>query len=422
MRLPYRLPILLFCLMATLSLGASSLQVTNVRTVSRWPFAGEVDIYYTVNCSRTDAAITVSFAGHDGNTGKTIAMNPAHLSGDGIDAPVTLGKEMHAVWDAASDRPNYRCDNFTVRVTARADVQFGTMTYLVVDLSGGSEAESYPMEDTDTAPSLSDDSCRTTKLWLRRIPAGSFTMGSPASETGRDDDETQHNVTLSKDYYIGVFECTQKQYELVMGENPSQYPGATRPVDSVSYNDLRGDSADAGAGWPAKDHQVDADSFMGRLQARTGMVFDLPTEAQWEYACRLKAKGNALASALNSGKALTGTETCTNLAALGRYYGNQSDNKGGFSQAHTKVGSYTASGMGLYDMHGNVWELCLDWYAKTLSAATDPTGATTGSYRVERGGSWNDDAQYCRAAYRAHTAPTNGFDCVGFRIFCKAAE
>lgn len=420
MRLLRRLPVFLFCLLATLSLCADSLQVTDVRTVSRWPFAGEVDIYYTVNCSRADAEVTVSFAGYDGNTGKTIAMNTAYLSGDGIDTAVTLGKEMHAVWDAASDRPNYHCDNFTVRVTAHAEVQCGTMTYLVVDLSGGSEATNYPVEDTDTAPSLSDDSCRTTKLWLRRIPAGSFTMGSPTSETGRDDDETQHKVTLSKDYYIGVFECTQKQYELVMGKNPSQYTGDARPVDSVSYDDIRGSSADAGAGWPAKGHQVDEDSFMGRLQARTGMVFDLPTEAQWEYACRLKAKGTVTTTALNSGKSLTGTETCTNLASLGRYYGNQSDNKGGFSTAHTKVGSYTASGMGLYDMHGNIWELCLDWYAETLSAATDPTGNTSGSYRVERGGSWNDDAQYCRAASRAHSAPANGFDCVGFRIFCEA--
>jgi formylglycine-generating enzyme required for sulfatase activity len=420
MRLLRRLPVFLFCLLATLSLCADSLQVTDVRTVSRWPFAGEMDIYYTVNCSRADAEVTVSFAGYDGNTGKTIAMNTEYLSGDGIDTAVTLGKEMHAVWDAASDRPNYRCDNFTVRVTAHAEVQCGTMTYLVVDLSGGSEATNYPVEDTDTAPNLSDDSCRTTKLWLRRIPAGSFTMGSPTSETGRDDDETQHTVKISKDYYIGVFECTQKQYELVMGKNPSQYTGDARPVDSVSYDDIRGSSADAGAGWPAKGHQVDADSFMGRLQARTGMVFDLPTEAQWEYACRLKAKGNALTTALNSGKALTGTETCTNLASLGRYYGDQSDNKGGFSTAHTKVGSYTASGMGLYDMHGNVWELCLDWYAETLSTATDPTGNTSGSYRVERGGSWDDDAQYCRAASRAHSAPANGFDCVGFRIFCEA--
>ncbi len=418
MRLPRPLPLFLLFLLTTLSLNGAVLQVTSVRTVPRWPFAGEVDIYYTVTCSRPNATVTVSFTGHDGDTGKTVSMNAAHLSGDGVDTPVAPGKEMHAIWDAASDLPDYRCDNFTVRVTAHTEFQAGTMTYLVVDLSGGSEATSYPVVDTDTAPDLSDDSCRTTKLWLRRIPAGSFPMGSPSGETGRDNDETQHTVTLSKDYYIGVFECTQKQYELVTGETPSQYTGDTRPVDSVSYDDIRGNSS--GAGWPANGHQVDADSFIGRLQARTGLVFDLPTEAQWEYACRLKAKGTITTTALNSGKNLTGTETCTNLASLGRYYGNQSDNKGGFSTAHTKAGSYTASGMNLYDMHGNVWELCLDWYTETLSADTDPAGAASGSRRVERGGSWNDDAQYCRSAYRAHSDPADGFDCIGFRVFCQA--
>ncbi len=121
--------------------------------------------------------------------------------------------------------------------------------YLVIDLSGGVEAESYPCRYTDTAPDLSDDACRTTELWLRRIPRGTFVMGSPAGELGRYSNETQHSVTLTKDYYIGVFECTQKQYELVVGSNPSDCTGDLRPVEQVSYNDLRGTVA--GAQWPA---------------------------------------------------------------------------------------------------------------------------------------------------------------------------
>ncbi|MBO7620170.1 MAG: formylglycine-generating enzyme family protein, partial [Victivallales bacterium] len=153
-------------------------------------------------------------------------------------------------------------------------------TYLVIDL------ETWQYRYTDTAPNLSDDTCRTTELWLRYIPEGTFIMGSPEDELGRWDDETQHKVTLTKPFYIGVFECTQRQWELVIkGYRPSYFRNddyyATRPVEQVSYNMIRG--KEAGAGWPDSD-AVDATSFMGILREKTGLMFDLPTEAQWEYA------------------------------------------------------------------------------------------------------------------------------------------
>ena len=285
--------------------------------------------------------------------------------------------------------------------------------YAVVDLSGGPDAASYPMRYTNTSPNLDDDTCRTTELWLRRIPKGTFIMGSPEGEVGRWY-EKQHQVTLTQDFYIGVFECTQKQWELVMGgDNPAIYEGDCRPVARVSYNMIRGSSETAGAGWPTYGHAVDASSFMGKLQTKTGLTFDLPTEAQWEYACRA-----GTTTALNSGKNLTSTDQDVNMDEVGRYYFNQSDGKGGYSQ-HTKVGSYLPNAWGLYDMHGNVEEWCLDWYlygSYGTEALVDPQGPDTGSYRVVRGGYWSDYAQNCRSAHRYHTS--HGSDGNGFRVLC----
>ena len=293
--------------------------------------------------------------------------------------------------------------------------------YVVVDLSGGPNAISYPVRYSNSAPNLDDDTCRTTELWLRRIPAGTFTMGSPADEVGRSSSETQHQVTLTLDYYIGVFECTQKQWELIMGNNPSNYKGDCRPVEQVIYGDIRGDGAQTGAGWPTYGHEVDASSFMGKLQAKTGLMFDLPTEAQWEYACRADTT-----TALNSGKNLSSTGQDANMTEVGRYYYNRTDGKGGYSQ-HTKVGSYLRNAWGLYDMHGNVLEWCLDWYSGYGTVAvSDPVGSTSGSHRVIRGGGWSYYANRCRSAYRDYCNPSyiivydgdNINSGIGFRVLC----
>jgi formylglycine-generating enzyme required for sulfatase activity len=293
---------------------------------------------------------------------------------------------------------------------------YEAMMYAVVDLSGGTDAVSYPVRFTNTPPNLEDDVCRTTELWLRWIPKGTFIMGSPESELGRYSEETQHEVTLTQDFYIGVFECTQKQWELVMGSNPSDYKGDCRPVDNVSYNMIRGTGGQAGSGWPTYGHAVDATSFMGRLQEKTGLTFDLPTEAQWEYACRA-----GTTTAFNSGNNLTSVSSYSAIMdETGRYYGNQSDGKGGYTLGHTKVGSYIANDWGLYDMHGNVYEWCLDWldFINEATAKIDPVGPTTGSYRLIRGGSWGDDEPYCRSAYRSAYYPSGNSYYFGFRVLC----
>ncbi len=274
--------------------------------------------------------------------------------------------------------------------------------YMVIDISGGSSTSRYPVSFLDAVPVGGwTDEYRTTQMVLRRIPGttNSFLMGSPADEIGRHLDESPHVVTLTQAFYIGVFTVTQRQWELVMGKRPSYFNNDTyysgRPVEQVSYDDIRG--SHAGAGWPTTN-AVDRSSFMGVLRKKTAAAFDLPTESQWEYACRA---GTTMA--LNSGYNLTSVDSDLHLDTVARYWSNSRLmlRKGCAPSAGTAiVGSYLPNAWGLYDMHGNVWEWCLDWYGPYPDTATDPVGAASGAFRVLRGGGWTYGAAFCRSAYR----------------------
>lgn len=299
---------------------------------------------------------------------------------------------------------NSSATNGTSRATAAApparpvSVLSGTSAtkqdlYMVVDLKGGADATNYPVSYlVDEPKSGWTDEYKTDKLVLRRIESGKFNMGSPEDEQGRNDNENQHKVTLSKAFYIGIFEVTQRQWELLMGSNPSKFKENSDlcPVEQVSYVGIRG-SGD-GANWPA-NNSVDAASFMGKMRARTGNAFDLPTEAQWEYACRAGTTG------AYSGKC--------DLDKLAWYKDNASD------KTHP-VGQKKANAWGLYDMHGNVCEWCLDWMGTYPGTVTDPLGAASGFNRVFRGGSWYDYAN-CRSAYRNRNYPSLRNFNIGFR-------
>jgi formylglycine-generating enzyme required for sulfatase activity len=220
---------------------------------------------------------------------------------------------------------------------------------------------------------------------LARIPKGTFMMGSPETEAGHHISETLHEVTLTKDYYLGVYEVTQDEFRKVMGDNPSHFEGPpSRPVERVSWED--------------------AVEFCKRLsdkpeEKKTGWKYRLPTEAEWEYACR------------------AGSQTAYSFGDDARLLGDFawfSDNSN--RQTHA-VGGKKPNGWGLYDMHGNVWEWCGDLYGDyPRGSVTDPTGPNVGSDRVLRGGCWGNVAARCRSALRLGGIPSfRGDDC-GFRV------
>ena len=213
-----------------------------------------------------------------------------------------------------------------------------------------------------------------------RVEAGTFTMGATAEMKVPDDDEKPtHQVTLTNDYYIGKYEVTQALWQAVTGNNPSNYKGDNLPVENVSWNDCQ--------------------EFISKLNRITGKTFRLPTEAEWEYAARGGKKSR--------GYQYSGSN---NLADVAWY----EDNSG--SKTHT-IGSKQANELGIYDMTGNVWEWCQDWYGKySSSSQTNPTGATSGSYRVIRGGSWFNAARYCRSSFRFNGTPVYRRIDLGLRL------
>ena len=244
-------------------------------------------------------------------------------------------------------------------------------------------------------------------LIMNKCPAGTFIMGSPDEELGRDFEDSmirespQHQVTISKAFYIGKFEVTQEQYEAVMGTNPSYFSAyadsPSRPVECVNWDNARNFCASLTTYLSSSI----PDGFSG---------FDLPSEAQWEYACRA-----GTTTSLNNGTNISEeTGVCNNLSALGWYVSISN------SQTHP-VGQKQSNVWGLYDMHGNVWEWCLDKYKQTYYqdcgiSCVDPTGPDNGTSCVLRGGRWSNNPRGCRSAYRGSSYPTNSDNGFGFRL------
>ena len=230
------------------------------------------------------------------------------------------------------------------------------------------------------------------KLELAWCPPGSFLMGSPAGEAKRSDDETQHRVTLTKGFWMGNNPVTQRQWESVMGGNPSNFKGADLPVEKVSWDDCQAFIAKLNEKLAARgDARPPTVGTGGRASPRAG-AFRLPTEAEWEYACRAGTTG----------------PYAGDLDAMAWYSANSG------LETHP-VGQKKANSWGLYDMHGNVWEWCQDWYGGyPAGSVTDPAGPGSGSGRVIRGGSWSSSAGRCRSANRDYDDP--GGRLLGLRL------
>jgi hypothetical protein len=371
---------LIFAILLGQLVLASAPIITDVKATPISPWAVQID-YKVVGGDSKDPVLVAS---------NTVTHQVCHASSGAIKGELKLTEGQHSVrWNLMKDYVNY----------GKSDVVFKILdgTYCVIDLSAGANASTYPVSYLSDIPSGGwKAEHKTTKLVLRLIEPGTFKMNGA------------YDVTLTKRYYIGIFEVTQKQYELVTGNSPSYNKGDLRPVENVSCNMIRGDSVIYN--WPSVK-TVDPDSFIGLIRSKTGLPLDLPTEAQWEYACRAGTTSN-----YNNGG-----NTEEDLKKLGRCWENLNDGRGGYKNGHTTVGSYTPNAWGLYDMHGNVWEMCLDWDS-VLSSSVDPVGPESGTRRMRRGGEYSITGRgKCTSSYRDSIPPfsTGIFD-TGFRLCCSA--
>ncbi|MFA7174088.1 MAG: formylglycine-generating enzyme family protein [Kiritimatiellia bacterium] len=412
--------------------------VDRVMVQQRWPWSRLVDIDYVLTCE-PDQLMDIGIKAYNGSA--LLELPLSSLSGDLFS--VSWGAR-RIVWDPTMTAytNNGVVPDFRVALTPTS-----VPLYMIVDLTktAGEARQTEYVYESDLTNGLwgawarnpvtndevviqsvvwtgvtTNDTYKTDKLVLRRISKGAYKMGGSLS------------TTLTKDFYTGVFQVTQRQWELIMGEGtkPSNFNNAeyymTRPVEMVSYNDVRGatDSVPA-VNWPGTGSAVLPASFVGLLRAQTGLMdFDLPTEAQWEYLCRA-----GTTTVFNDGDALadvSGASAVTNtwLDALGRYKFN-----GGFIGGVTEpgvgctptngtavVGFYQPNAWGLYDTHGNVMELCLDWQVSKLVGGSDPAGPESGSSRMQRGGGWRNVPTYCSSAYRLGIGPSSRANGLGFRL------
>jgi len=388
--------------------------ITNVAVRQHWPWSRLVNIDYVLSCDTATQKVDVIVNAYDGDTALTLPSGT--LTGDLHD--VTRGQK-RIVFDPTKTA-------YTNDILTRFNVDLKTSPaplYMIVDLTKaagavgqteyvyeaelvtnkwGSWVRNPVSNDTTVVESViwtgvtNGTTYKTDKLVLRRVPAGSFTMGDGLVGTA--------NITLTKDFYVGVFEVTQWQWKKFM-VNSSTFQNDFGPVEMMCYYDVR-ENADTDSAispnWP-NSSSVGTNSFLGKLRAKSGMAgFDLPTEAQWEYACRA-----GTTTYYNDG--LSGNAS-TQLDVLGWYTSNSG------STTHT-VGLKQPNAWGLYDTLGNLYEWCLDWPLTTLLDDTDPKGASSNpSGRERRGGSWASAADACRSAFRGVNLPNNVGKYVGFRL------
>jgi formylglycine-generating enzyme required for sulfatase activity len=266
------------------------------------------------------------------------------------------------------------------RMTSTPNIALTAMLLLITAIGCNSAAPPTPAALAPPVPADPTPYINSIGMTFNPVTPGEFIMGSPPDETGHDADETQHKVRLTKSFLLSVYQVTQSEYSAVMGTNPSYFRGDDLPVESISWDE--------------------AAAFCKKLSELEGKTYRLPSEAEWEYACRAGSSGPYAGDG--------------NLDDIGWYLGNSG------SETHP-VGSLQPNAWGFYDMQGNVWEWCADWYGPYAAGdATDPTGPPTGTTRVLRGGSLDYGPEFARAAFRNWYTPETKLYYIGFRVVLDA--
>ena len=394
-----------------------------------------VEISYSVS---SDCVVTLDIQTNGVSIGAR-NLGP-HLAGD-VNIKVASGN--HKIfWQPDRSWSGHKVENGNLRAVVTAWELNDLPDYMVVDLIATNSVFFYTSAE-ELPGGLDDGRYRRSHIVMRRVHAAHrpWRMGARIGEPGQSYDyysthtdtserETPHEVVLTSDYYMGMFEITQGQYRQMMKTNPSSFAGYedswTRPVENIAWNTLRG------AAWPENTDPSVA-SFFGKLRTHANIVdsFDLPTEAQWEYACRA-GTGAGLNDGRDLGTSLDGSwfRKATELDRLGWSQNNATnDTVDSVAQTHP-VGLKPANAWGFYDMHGNVAEFCLDLYRATMPAdpVTDPIGPalaeteySSGNQEyVNRGGSYAGYAHASRCASRSKYNCTWASSSLGFRLCCKA--
>ncbi len=375
--------------------------VGEVTAQQLFPFERTVVVNYTLESDENDEFTVDFFCTPDNGSTFYKLSEYGTLSGEGTEGTVSGNGKHKTYWTPGPDFDEIGSESMMVKVVAEV-VPPPPKTFMTIDLTDGSVSYS-PEEPTGGWT----EEYKTTKLALKRIEAGTFYMGTPTDAVSphRDSkDCVKHEVTLTKAFYVGVFEVTQKQYQLITGTDPSNFKGDNRPVEGISYNTITGEGG-----------------FFALLNERTGLTFGLPTEAQWEYACRAGTDTD-----LNDGENLTngGTEDLK-MNEVGRYGYNKNFPQGGYQYyEHTVVGLYRPNGWGLYDMHGNVCEYCRDFISpyNGTEPVTDQVGQTSSNYLTVRGGFFSSNPIDCRSASRSFQTKVSTANSRGFRVFMQIEE
>ena len=369
-----------------------------------------ISVRYTL--TGADAIVTATFR----TNGVIIDCGlPFCMVGD-VARKVAAGGERAFYWAPDLSEPDFAAAAGALSVDVKAWKPSMPPAYLAVDLTSKTnclffaEAESVP-------GSVTNNLYRTDWILMRHIPVSTtqWRMGCDSSYPSKDVNwEIPHYVSMTKDYYIGIFELTQGQFFRVTGNRPSKYSidngyadGDLKPLETVNFRTVRGYTTN-GYNWPKDGHAVDPASFMGKIRILTGIEFDFPTEVQWEYACRA-----------GTGTFCYAGNTHSDVVGVSWYVGNASE---GYDTNQThKVGTKLPNAFGLYDMLGNVYEFAIDWFTNDLTSvefAVNSVGPTNGEERVTRGGNVGQGADCQRSCYRRKCPDYSGSYNNGYRLYC----